>query len=605
MIELNPTIVVNRENVLLLAGCRTDSPVYLHVCEEYEKCIKNIVIEPKILIKFQEDKVYVLISAGGQISDYAEELMTKGEALSGLLVNAYGDEAVFELDTFAAQYIKEECARLRKGIKKRLEAPENMPMEKHTEICKVFNGCGISVTDAYMFRPQKTMGYILELTDDKAVFNAQHNCAVCKAVDCPMRKNTDDKFEVLTEYTASKTRLGKSVIGIDIGTTTLAFEQITADGKRFFSTDINAQRRFGTDVLSRIEAASHGRGNEMREAVIYQLICGVRKLINDSKSVPQKIVISGNTAMIHLLMGYPCDKLGVYPFTPYSTDTVHTTFTELTGSKLYSIDVDIICSLSAFVGGDIVSGLYACNLDVSDKIMLFIDLGTNGEMAIGNKEKILTASTAAGPAFEGGKIRHGTGSVEGAVCGVELEITENTINKSIKTINDKPSVGICGTGIIEAVASLLECSLMDETGLLKDVYFENGFRLADNALIYQSDIREIQIAKSAICTGIELLVKEYGIEYSDIDRVLLAGAFGNGLNPQKACAIGLIPWELSEKTVPVGNTALGGAMRYAFGDDGKKRTENIQKISQNIQLTEKEQFNELYLKNMNFKQRKD
>ena len=448
-------------------------------------------------------------------------------------------------------------------------------------------GTSLSLTDIDMIEIKECVNKISM---------AQHNCAECNVIDCPRRNTSGENFKILSDYASYEAEPLRPVIGIDIGTTTLAFEEITSDGKRFFFTDVNPQRRFGADVLSRIESAEQGKAEEMHNIITQSIVRGVQKLIGDSKTQPEKIVISGNTTMMHLLLSYPCKDLGVYPFKPYSTDTVHTTFARLTGSNVCDAEIDIICPISAFVGGDIVSGLYACNIYRDEDISLFVDLGTNGELALGNKEKILVSSTAAGPAFEGGKIRCGNGSVDGAICGVD--INDNGVN--IRTIGEKKANGICGTGIIELCAELLESSAMDYTGLLKEEYFEKGFKLTENTTVYQSDIREIQIAKSAVRTGIEILAEEYGIEIEKISKVFLAGAFGKGLNPEKACKIGLIPKQLKDKVVPVGNTSLGGAIRYALSDDGKECTEYIQKISENISLAENPKFNELYINNMNF-----
>ena len=148
------------------------------------------------------------------------------------------------------------------------------------------------------------------------------------------------------------------------------------------------------------------------------------------------------------------------------------------------------------------------DFDKSDKVNMFIDLGTNGEMALGNKDKMIVTSTAAGPAFEGGRISCGIGSVDGAVCGVDLK------TGTLKTIADKPPVGLCGTGIIELVSELLDEKIIDKTGLLNDDYFINGYKVAEDVVFTQNDIRQVQMAKSAVRAGIDVLAKSWGTELS-------------------------------------------------------------------------------------------
>ena len=596
MIELKPeNIRINRENVLAASGCKADSPVYNTVCGEYEKYKSHIELEPRILIEFGERSVYVLITAGKKVSDYSKQLMDNGECLAGLIVNSYADEAVFELDKIATAHIKKECALRGAGVAERIELSPDAPEISVGELLDVFSGCGVSVTSALMLDPPKSMGYILRLTDDKSIFKAQHDCASCPLTNCPRRSISKGSFDIVSGYEYADKGGGKNVICIDIGTTTLAFCMIKRDGTKTEHTEMNMQRRFGADVISRIEAANRGRSTELKEIIVFQIIKGVKALIEKSGEKPEEIVISGNTVMTHLLLGYSCVTLGAYPFTPYNADTVIVPFEELTKNDMLTVPVTVIGSISAFVGGDIISGLYMCDFDLSDKTNLFIDLGTNGEMAIGDRKKILVTSTAAGPAFEGGKISCGTGSIDGAVCGVDIK------TNTVKTINNKKPCGICGTGIIETVAGLWETGLIDETGLLDKKYFEGGYPIAEGVTFTQNDIREIQTAKSAVRSGIDLLIARMGVTYDDIGDVYLAGGFGYRLNPKKACAIGLIPKELSEKVKAVGNSSLGGAVKYALSSDGAERIQRIQSISDELSLAQDEQFNELYLRNMYFK----
>ena len=264
--------------------------------------------------------------------------------------------------------------------------------------------------------------------------------------------------------------------------------------------------------------------------------------------------------------------------------------------------VTIFPCISAFIGGDIVSGLYALDFAQKEDINLFIDLGTNGEMALGNKDRILVTSVAAGPAFEGGNISCGTGSVAGAICALDIEYNPLNGNYDVnfKTLRDEPPCGICGTGVIETVAELLKNELIDETGLYREDFFETGVVLADNIVFSQKDIREFQMAKAAVRAGIEILAAEYGIKMQQIKKVYLAGGFGFNLNVQKAISTGLLPEELSDKVEVVGNTALGGVVRFLADSEQMGKVQRVKNISQDIVLAKNGDFNAKYLQYMAF-----
>ncbi len=588
-------IKINKDNVLRAVSCFPDSPVYENVSREYDRVLPEAerLLKPSAYARFSTGAVYCLITVGSGISDYSKRLFDEGEAIGGLLVNAAADEFIFAMDEVLGERIKTECAAREKGIAKRAEAPADMPLERQAEIIDAVGESGVALTDGLMLEPVKSLGYILELTSDGAVFNAQHDCSKCKILNCPRRRAPfSGKFEVLADHSYKPAaKSDETAVCVDIGTTTIAFELIK-DGKIAAAhTELNAQRRFGADVLSRIEAANRGRGGELRELIQYQLLNGVRKLAAQTDKI-DKIVIAANTAMVYLLMGYPCGELGAYPFEAAHTQTIETMFKQIAPNGFIDAKTVVLGGVSAFVGGDITSGLYMCDFDLSDKVNLFIDLGTNGETAIGGRDGILVTSAAAGPAFEGGRISCGTGSVDGAICGVDIKAG------TVRTINGKPPVGVCGTGVIEAVSELLSNGLIDKTGLLTPEYFENGYPLTEKIRFTQSDVREVQTAKSAIQSGIEALMKNYGA--ADIDTLYLAGGFGYGLDIKKAANIGLIPRALADRVKILGNSALGGAARYA-AEDGGERIDRIRKLCSGINLGNDDAFNETYIKNMNFR----
>ncbi|MDF2513644.1 MAG: hypothetical protein K0S04_3510 [Herbinix sp.] len=392
---------------------------------------------------------------------------------------------------------------------------------------------------------------------------------------------------------------------IDIGTTTVAISLVNLVTKQIEKTytTINKQRAYGADVISRMKASMEGRKDELRQSIRKDLLGGIKSLIEEyqlDKDCIHKIIIAGNTTMGHLLLGYSCETLGVYPFTPVNIDRIEVTFSEVFAEDYLTAQVIILPGISTFVGGDIVAGLLSCGFVKKEKPCLLIDLGTNGEMAIGNKDKILVASTAAGPAFEGGNISCGVGSIAGAICNVRIEE-----GASFHTIGDKPPIGICGTGVIELASELLKAELIDDTGLLCEEYFDTGYILAkddqgNDITFTQRDIRELQMAKSAIRAGAETLMLRYGVGYDEIDQVYLAGGFGYKVNLEKAIHIGLLPEELDGKIAAIGNSSLSGAIHYLVEEEAPRWTEHIKTVSSEVHLSNDPDFNDLYIEYMAF-----
>ncbi len=414
------------------------------------------------------------------------------------------------------------------------------------------------------------------------------DCSKCENYGCSVRrKSVQGKAQILEDYNNKAYINNDNVLCIDIGTTTVVFAYLEKNKSVKTCSLVNPQIEYGADVLSRINAANNGYDKIMHQQIYDALITGTQKLCGDAKI--DRAIISANTTMVHLLMQYPCSSLGVYPFTVHNINTIHTTFNSITLSQLNDFPVIVTGGISAFVGGDIVNGILFCEMDKKKDISLFIDLGTNGEMAIGNKDKILCTSTAAGPAFEGGKISCGVACVEGAVYSVK----DNTI----KTIGDKAPIGICGSGIVDLAAKLIGENIIDKTGLLDDKYFDNGYKLCENVILTQSDIRQIQMAKAAIATGIDTLIENYGSNYGDIKNVYLAGGFGNGIDVLSAVQLGIIPPSLADRVVSVGNASLGGAIEYAMNCADIER---IRQISSEIVLGNDDVFGEKYIENMNF-----
>lgn len=394
-------------------------------------------------------------------------------------------------------------------------------------------------------------------------------------------------------------------IAVDIGTTTIAMSLLGISGKIYgTAARINSQRAYGADVISRIQASVDGKNKELRACIQKDLLDGIRQLIKEAEVGAEKIkrvILSGNTTMGHLLMGYDCKGLGVYPFRPVNIGLIRGSAEEILGSSELCAEVLLLPGISTYVGGDIVSGLYACGFEEKEEVSLLIDLGTNGEMALGNKERILVTSAAAGPAFEGGNITWGTGSIAGAICSVEICNGQ----ARVQTIQEKPPVGICGTGVVETVTALLEEEIVEETGTMDEKYSEEGFPLGETEdhrriVFTGKDVREIQLAKAAVRAGIETLLLRYGITKEEVSRVFLAGGFGYKLNKDKAITLGLLPEEFRSKIEPVGNSSLSGAIRYLREGRKEEILKELCGRSREINLSADRDFNEFYMEYMMF-----
>ncbi|MDO5100830.1 MAG: ASKHA domain-containing protein [Eubacteriales bacterium] len=356
-------------------------------------------------------------------------------------------------------------------------------------------------------------------------------------------------------------------IVIDIGSTTVAVNQVDLERGRAIRWQgfANPQRSYGADVLSRIRAAVDGQQQILREQIVKALREAIAQIYYESTEAQQaymssermRLVIGGNSTMIHLLLGYPCDRLGQYPFSGHSFTAVQAPIQDILDGVVIGGNCYIFPAVSAFVGGDITAGLFAEDFGNNAQIRLLLDIGTNGEMVLGRAGHMIGCSTAAGPVFEGGGIRCGMSALPGAIDHVWQE------NGQIKcrVLGEASPIGICGTGLIDAVVTLRECGLIDETGLLAEPYFTKGYPLAGAVRLYQEDIRQLQMAKAAIGAGILTLMEAYGIEEGELSEVILAGGFGSKLSAENSRLLGLIPL----RQTPIrsaGNLVLAGGIRF-------------------------------------------
>jgi len=393
--------------------------------------------------------------------------------------------------------------------------------------------------------------------------------------------------------------------GIDIGTTTVQLELICLDTGKVLETvsAFNAQRVFGADVMSRINAARNGKTKELFSAINRQISEMLQYCIRawDLPCIEQ-CTVSGNTTMLHLFCGIDPSLMGEVPFTPVFLE--ERTFPGEHFS-LPALNVTVLPGISAFIGADIVSGLAFLDIFNKNENSLFVDIGTNGEMALWKKDdkRLLCCSTAAGPCFEGAEISCGMASVPGAINRVYLYAGQPKFD----TLGNLPPMGICGSGLIDVMAVMKELSVIDETGLLNDEYVENGFPVTDNIKISQKDIRQFQLAKSAIFSGITVLCKRAGLMgFSQLGSVFIAGGLGYYLNLENAINVGLLPQGFEGKkggvkqTEVCGNTSLKGAVKNLSDPAFLLYCREIAARAETMEIASANDFAEAFVENMLF-----
>lgn len=371
-------------------------------------------------------------------------------------------------------------------------------------------------------------------------------------------------------------------VAVDIGTTTIAMELVDRVTGTILSglSLLNSQRRWGSDVISRIRAANAGALELLGQAVRRDLLNGITQLVQAASvdgSRVGTVAIAANTTMIHLLLGFSCAALAQHPFTPEQTDFAEVPFYDLfdTDLSVYlpASGCRVVClpALSAFIGGDVMGGVAVCNL-VPDAAVpvalpvqetvprLFIDLGTNAEMVLSAGGRHYCASAAAGPAFEGGKISCGTGCIPGAVSSVRVEGSRFGFD-TIPGGDPGQLAGICGSGILDFTAAALQSGLIRRDGSLVPVCADGGIRLdgAGQITLTQQDVREIQLAKAAVRAGISVLLETAGLREEAVSSIILAGGFGLYLREESALETGLLPAAFAGKIFAPGNTALAAA----------------------------------------------
>jgi uncharacterized 2Fe-2S/4Fe-4S cluster protein (DUF4445 family) len=386
-------------------------------------------------------------------------------------------------------------------------------------------------------------------------------------------------------------------IAVDVGTTTLVAQLLDLRTGTVLAvrTGLNAQARFGSDIMSRVSYAVVDRG----QAILVRAIRNqIGKMINEllkaagrEAGLLREVILVGNTVMHHLVADISLEPLASYPFESPALGEQRLLREELGWDLPSNAAIRFLPCIAGYVGSDILAGLFAKEMHLAEETVMLVDLGTNGEIVIGNRNRLVCCSTAAGPAFEGARIFMGMRASTGAIAEVELSGGKTRCH----VLGNVPPRGVCGSGLVDAVAAWLDLGLVGSNGRLKGG--EGFLDLCPPVRISQTDIRELQLAKGAIAAGIEILLEQLGVTRDDVSTVHLAGAFGNYINTTSAGRIGMIPFP-TDRVQPAGNTALLGAKMALFTDEAFFST--LARSIEHVPLHAHRRFQEIYVEEMSF-----
>lgn len=383
---------------------------------------------------------------------------------------------------------------------------------------------------------------------------------------------------------------------VDLGSTTVVAYLMDGRTGELLSTrsTLNPQRQYGADVVMRCSyVLEHGPevlSSCIREA-IDRLLGEAAAEAGRRKEDIVKIVMAGNACMHHLFLELPVDTLVRAPYVPKVKNTVKK---EASGCGIHvcqNAQLIWLPNIGGFVGADTTACMLEAEFDKREELTLMVDIGTNGEMVLGNREGYTVCSTAAGPAFEGAKITCGMRGSDGAIDHVYLENSEVKFH----VIGDGKPAGICGSGLLDAVHCLLQTGWIREDGYMKEPW-----HFSDEVFLCQKDVRELQLAKAAIAAGVQLLCRKRGCRIEEIRTLLLAGAFGNYLDPDSACGIGLLPEVLRDRIVPVGNAAGAGARLAVLSEREFARAEDMASKAGFLELATEPDFMDVYVDEMSY-----
>ena len=398
------------------------------------------------------------------------------------------------------------------------------------------------------------------------------------------------------------------VLAVDVGTTTVAaFLSDGRSGRQLScASAMNPQSAYGADVIARIQYELEHRDNRMAEEIRACLNRLAREAAQEAGIPPEEIglvCLVGNTAMHHLLLGLDVGPLVKPPYMPSVREAV-----ERTGIDWFTAcpraEIRVLPNIAGFVGADTVGCMVSAGFDRREELTLLIDIGTNGEMVLGDRNRRMACSTAAGPAFEGARIRFGMRGAPGAIDRVVL--AEDGL--SCHVIGGGEAKGVCGSGLLAAVYALLQGGFVDGSGRMcrevpgpwMTVDGQPAFPLRNGVYLTQKDVREVQLAKAAIRAGIELLLDTLGRTVREVQTVLLAGAFGSFLSPASACGIGMLPEELLERVRATGNAAGEGAKQCALQESDFRRSIALAETTEFLELASLPAFLDCYVDCLRF-----
>ncbi len=407
-------------------------------------------------------------------------------------------------------------------------------------------------------------------------------------------------------------------VAVDVGTTTMAayLIDLTNGEQLACASRMNPQRSYGGDVISRADhAVKPGGLMELQRLAAGAIECMTEQMLHEVQAAREDvrhIVCVGNTIMMHLLAELTPENIVMAPFTPVYASGWSVAAAAL-NMNFPSAHVTLGPCVAGYVGADTVAAALSCGMDEAEKTCLLIDIGTNGEIALGNREALLCCSAAAGPAFEGAHIRCGSGAQDGAIDHVRL--VDGRVEYSV--LGGGEARSLCGSGLVDAVAELLRAGVVDETGRIdedeapdewqeylfdyeKGVAFSLDGKGEAGVFLCQQDLREVQLAKSAIAAGVEVLLNEKGAAYEDVQTLYLAGGFGNFIDQEAAMTIGLLPPQLRGRIVPVGNAAGSGARQMLMNRAHLMRAEALRSKMRYVELSARSDFQELFVEKMFF-----
>ncbi len=403
---------------------------------------------------------------------------------------------------------------------------------------------------------------------------------------------------------------------IDIGTSKLVGYLVDLNSGEVVGVGSmeNPQIAYGEDILSRISHAEETPDNKQRlQNLVTEGINGIIQMAcEDSGVEPREIyelTVVGNTAMFSLFLGIQTKYLHLAPYIPGVKGPTIVKAKELNINANPRASVHVLPNIAGYVGADAVGDVLATAIHKMDEMCLLVDVGTNGEVFVGNEEEIVSCSCAAGPAFEGVHIQHGLKAVTGAIERIKIE--PKSFNVKYETIGGSKPVGICGSGIIDAVAEMFKCGIITDRGKFNNIESQRMVRIegrpefvvawkeetntGKNITVSMKDTEEIQLAKAAIHTGCTVLMEKKKVTEEDIDRVFIAGAFGNYINPESAKFLGLIPDISTEKISFAGNTALAGAKMALVSKDVRKTAQRLSRWIRYVELMAEPNFQKEFI----------